>query len=119
MGAAEFSEGDIPGPLTVAVSGENAVTGARLIVIGDVDFASDIALRREAYFNLDLFVNSLNWLAEEEQLINIQPRSSTLRTFTPQAALLQFLIVAASLCCAPGIVLLVGASIFLRRRQRK
>lgn len=44
----------------------------RLVVIGDSDFASNGALGIQG--NRDLFVNTVNWLAQQENLIAIRPR---------------------------------------------
>jgi ABC-type uncharacterized transport system involved in gliding motility auxiliary subunit len=77
---------DKPGPISVAaaVSSTAAETQtpsdesdaprpeARLVVVGDSDFASNsmLALRGSA----DLFMNMANWLAQQENLIAIRPR---------------------------------------------
>ena len=50
---------------------------ARLVVIGDADFASNAYQKQGA--NGDLFVNAVNWLAQEEDLISIRPKSQTNR----------------------------------------
>ena len=44
----------------------------RVVVIGDSDFASNGALGIQG--NRDLFVNTVNWLAQQENLIAIRPR---------------------------------------------
>ena len=50
----------------------------RLAVFGDSDFAAN------TYFNFsgngNFFLNTLNWLTEEEDLISIQPKTSSPRT---------------------------------------
>jgi ABC-type uncharacterized transport system involved in gliding motility auxiliary subunit len=77
---AKFDEGkDNKGPLTLGVAATKKVgeKEARLIVIGDSDFASNAYQRSAA--NGDLFVNSINWLAQEEDLISIRPKSQTNR----------------------------------------
>lgn len=77
---AKFDEGkDQKGPISLGVAGSKKVgeKEARLAVIGDSDFASD------AYFsgqgNGDLFLNTVNWLAQDEELISIRPKSQTNR----------------------------------------
>ena len=44
----------------------------RLVAIGDSDFASNGALGVSG--NRDLFLNTINWLAQQENLIAIRPR---------------------------------------------
>jgi len=46
---------------------------ARLIVIGDSDFASNAWFHFQR--NGDLFMNAISWLAEEEDLVAIRPKS--------------------------------------------
>lgn len=77
---AKMDEGkDIKGPLTLgaAATKKAGAKEARLVVIGDSDFAANSYQRQGA--NGDLFVNSINWLAEEEDLISIRPKSQTNR----------------------------------------
>ena len=87
-GSAEFNEGkDIKGPVALAAVSTETISGdektkkygkeARTVVIGDSDFASDFASNQ--YFNHqrngDLFLNTISWLAEDEDLISIRPKS--------------------------------------------
>jgi len=68
---------DQKGPLTLGAAASKSANGkeARLVVIGDSDFAANAAFKFEQ--NGDLFLNSVNWLAEEEDLISIRPKSVT------------------------------------------
>ncbi|MCX7974854.1 MAG: GldG family protein [Candidatus Aminicenantes bacterium] len=87
---------------------------ARLAVFGDSDFATN------RYFNLsgngNLFLNTINWLTEEADLISIQPRTSSPRTIhlSPSQARLIFFV---SVIILPLIVLVTGISVWLRRRS--
>ena len=71
---------DNKGPLTLALAASKKSNGkdARLVVLGDSDFASN--QHQRLYGNRDFFVNSINWLAEEEDLISIRPKSMTSRS---------------------------------------
>ncbi len=86
----------------------------RLAVFGDADFAAN------AYYNLsgngNLFLNTVNWLTEEADLISIQPKTSKPRTIhlTPTQGRLIFFV---SLIILPLAVLLTGIFIWLRRRS--
>lgn len=85
----------------------------RLAVFGDSDFASN------TYYNLsgngNLFLNTVNWLTEEADLISIQPKTSSPRTIqlTPSQGRMIFFV---SLIILPLIVLVTGISIWVRRR---
>jgi ABC-type uncharacterized transport system involved in gliding motility auxiliary subunit len=75
-GGAHFDEGkDKRGPLTLGVAANQSIGGkeARLVVIGDSDFAENqfVGVQR----NGDLFMNSINWLAQDEDLISIRPKN--------------------------------------------
>lgn len=87
-GSASLDEdaGDVRGPVTVAVAAESnpgtpadsaAAPGAktRIVVVGDNDFLRDDFIRNPmAYPNTDFFMNVINWLAEEEDLVAISPK---------------------------------------------
>lgn len=86
----------------------------RLAVFGDSDFASN------RYYGLsgngNFFLNAVNWLTEESDLISIQPRTSSPRTvqFTPSQGRLLFFV---SVVILPLIILILGISVWLRRRS--
>ncbi|MFP4081201.1 MAG: GldG family protein [Candidatus Aminicenantes bacterium] len=86
----------------------------RLAVFGDSDFAAN------TYYNLsgngNFFLNTVNWLAEEADLISIQPKTSSPRTIhlTPSQGRMIFFV---SIIILPLIVLVTGISIWVRRRS--
>ena len=86
----------------------------RLAVFGDSDFASN------TYYNLsgngNLFLNTINWLTEEADLISIQPKTSSPRTIhlSPSQGRMIFFV---SILILPLIVLVTGISIWVRRRS--
>jgi ABC-type uncharacterized transport system involved in gliding motility auxiliary subunit len=86
---------------------------ARLVVIGDSDFASDQWARMAR--NGDLFYNTINWLAQDENLISIRPRSPQNRrvdlTEAQQRSLQWFTVL-----LLPGLVILTGVYIWWKRR---
>jgi len=110
---------DQAGPLSLGVAAERKTgTGAdaksaRLVVIGNSAFATNqwAGLQR----NGDLFVNTINWLAQDEDLISVRPKNPTNRrvilTETQQRELFF-----ASMIFLPGLVLISGAVIWFRRR---
>ena len=116
-GQVQFDEGaDTPGPVTLAVAAEDLNTQARLVVVGDADFPSDANFL--AFGNGDLFVNSVDWSAGQEELISLNPRTATTRTVaTPQAYTLN-LIFLGTVILVPGIALVAGVWTFIQRRRR-
>ena len=109
---------DIPGPLTLAVAVEKAAeTTGRLVVFGDSDFASDNALSvRGAVGNPDLFRNAVNWLAEEESLIAIGPKSQATRDIRPMTPSEERFLFYTTVIMLPLAVLLAGGIVWWNRR---
>ena len=110
---------DTLGPLSLGVAAERrsgmeaSSKDGRVVVIGNSQFASNQFAGQVR--NADLFMNSVNWLAEDEDLISIRPKSATSRrvtfTETQQRELTWF-----SLLFLPGIVILSGVYIWWKRR---
>jgi ABC-type uncharacterized transport system involved in gliding motility auxiliary subunit len=107
---------DKQGPLSLAVAADQKEAGdktARLVVVGDSDFAENqwVTLQR----NGDLFYNTVNWLASQEELISIRPKNPENRrvdlTESQQRGLYWF-----SLVLLPGCVVIGGIYIWLKRR---
>lgn len=113
----KFDEGkDTKGPLTLGVAATKKVGDkeARLVVIGDSDFAANPFIAAPSLANRDFFVNAINWLAQDEDLIAIKPKSQTNRSITldTMQTNLFFLLVLA----LPLAVIGTGAAIWWRRR---
>ena len=99
--APEPEKGDLTGPVSIAVAvavpapadaaKPPASNGAeepkkpetRIAVVGDSDFAANAYLGVEG--NRDLFMNTVNWLAQQENLISIRPREAADRRITMTA----------------------------------
>jgi ABC-type uncharacterized transport system involved in gliding motility auxiliary subunit len=85
----------------------------RIVAIGDSDFASNGALGVQG--NRDLFLNTVNWLVQQENLISIRPRDAEDRRITltaEQERRIFFLTVV----IVPGLILLAGVQTWWRRR---
>ena len=96
----ETDKGDLPGPVTLAVAvatpaktdpaaaekkdgEEQRNPETRLAVFGDADFAANGYLGIEG--NSDLFMNTVNWLAQQESLIAIRAKEPSDRRLTMTA----------------------------------
>jgi ABC-type uncharacterized transport system involved in gliding motility auxiliary subunit len=138
--APEPEQGDIPGPVSVAVAVSAPVTPrdpsegrpedqdtddrqpetdpqqrleARLVAVGDSDFASNAYLGIEG--NRDLFMNMVSWLAQQEGLISIRPRDASDRRITLTASQTTS-IFWLSIVVLPAAVLSAGVYAWWRRR---
>lgn len=106
---------DKPGPLVMAAAVEDVSSGARLVIFGNAAFVSDTDF--DAYGNGDLFINTVDWAAEQEKLISLTPRQQVERTFIPPNDLQLIVILASSICLLPGMMI-VGGFVAWRNRKR-
>jgi ABC-type uncharacterized transport system involved in gliding motility auxiliary subunit len=107
---------EVQGPLTLAVAGENSTSGGRVVVFGTSNLAVDQIF--DAYGNGDMFVNSVDWAAEQEDLTSITPKTPTERTFTIPNQFVWIAILLGSVIVIPGLVVLAGISTWLSRRRK-
>ena len=98
---------DLPGPVNIGVIMD------RIIVIGDSDFASNEHFSQVN--NGDLFLNSVNWLAEETKLITIRRTAMPFRRLALGPDQVKF-ITYSSLALPSVLVLLIGAIVWWYRR---
>ena len=87
----------------------------RLLVVGDSDFASN------GFFGLqgngNLFLNAVNWLAEDESFISIRPKAPEDRPFSltqAQGRITYYV----SLVLMPLSILVIGISVWIQRRKQ-
>jgi ABC-type uncharacterized transport system involved in gliding motility auxiliary subunit len=86
---------------------------SRIVAMGDSDFAANAVLGIQG--NRDLFLNSLNWVAQNENLIAIRPREAADRRITLTEDQHQRVMLI-SLLIVPGLVFAAGAYTWWRRR---
>jgi ABC-type uncharacterized transport system involved in gliding motility auxiliary subunit len=107
---------DIAGPLTLGASGEDMSANSRVVVFGNSLFANDQYFT--AYANSDIFVNSVDWAAHQDNLINITLRTPTTRTFNPPSTFGLIAILLGTVFIIPGLVIGAGIFAWLQRRRR-
>jgi ABC-type uncharacterized transport system involved in gliding motility auxiliary subunit len=107
---------DNQGPLNLAVVGENSKTKGRVVVFGNSIFATDQAF--DAYGNGNMFINSVDWAAAQDELINITPRQKTPRVFLPPSNAGFIIMIILAVFVLPGLVVFAGVSSWLARRKR-
>lgn len=106
---------DVQPPIYLAVAAENSATGGRLVVFGDSDFASNAWVGEGSHAKL--FVASVNWVANDETLINITPKVPTVRSMLPLSTLTAGLIFMITVLAMPLAVLVIGGVVWFRRRR--
>ena len=130
-GEVQFNDGgDRRGPITLGLAvsapatettppaGGNASPDApkpesRLVAIGDSDFAGNNALGVQG--NQDFFLNTINWLAQQENLIAIRPRDAQDRRLTLTADQQQRIFIF-SVFLIPALVFAGGVWVWWKRR---
>ena len=126
-----YTEGeDTPPPVSLAVAVQRAggelTTGetpsadtpeeskTRIVIVGDSDFANNLFFHGTG--GGDLFLNAVNWLTLEEDLIAIRPvdpSERSLRMMTPgDVAFVQM----TAIFLIPLIIFLIGVGVWWRRR---
>jgi ABC-type uncharacterized transport system involved in gliding motility auxiliary subunit len=115
-GEAKPDAQDPKGPLSVAVVA--TVNKSRIVVFGAPGVAANQFLASQSVGNRDFFLNTVSWLAEQEDLIAIRPKDTrqTPAVLNSQQAQAVFLLPVVVL---PGLALIAGISAFVRRRSSR
>ena len=126
--ALDEAKGDKKGPITIGSAVSAAATPAtppkpgeaeapkpetRVVVMGDSDFAANGGLGIQG--NRDLFMNTIGWLSQQENLISIRPKEADDRRITLTATQ-QSNIAWLSLLVIPAAVFGTGIFTWWRRR---
>ena len=104
------------GPMLLAATSENNTTGGRVMVIGNSSFAIDENFEFQG--NGDLLVNSVDWGAAKENLINLSSADATPRSFVPPGAVQRIIILAGAVCLLPLAIIIMGVSAWYSRRKQ-
>ena len=121
------TKGDKKGPISIVAAVSAASTAppkpgqeanapkpeTRVVVIGDSDFVANSGLGVQG--NRDLFLNTVGWLSQQENLISIRPKEADDRRITLTATQ-QTNIMWLSLLVIPGFVFGTGVYTWWRRR---
>ncbi len=118
---ASLDGNDRKGPVSIAVAvdadlklmGVPNGTQTRLAVFGSSEFADNRNLEG-TYFNRDLFLNTVGWLAGQSDLLSIRPRSlrASRVNFSEREGTAIFYL---SVLVLPELLLLIGLTVWWRR----
>ncbi len=89
--------------------------GGRVVVLGDTEFAGNELL--DQYSNADLFLNTIAWLAGEEEQVSIRADASAGGSFT-MSVVQGLLVFVMALIVAPGLALMGAIGTWRQRRAR-
>jgi ABC-type uncharacterized transport system involved in gliding motility auxiliary subunit len=117
--SAVLEESDLKGPVSIAVAvaadlkqlglGEGE---ARMVVFGTASFADNKNIN--TLYNRDLFLNSVGWLSNQEELLSIRPRTvraSRVEFSEEQATAIFYL----SVLVIPELLMIIGLAVWWRR----
>jgi ABC-type uncharacterized transport system involved in gliding motility auxiliary subunit len=102
-----------PAPGAPAPPADAPKPESRVVVVGDSDFASTRAINISG--NRDLFLNMTNWLAQQENLISIRPKSpdnSPISMTEDQMSMVGWF----SQIIVPALLLFTGVLVWWRKR---
>ena len=121
QGKASLGPEDKKGPVSIAVAvtanlkkiGIEKDGDAKIVVLGTSGFANNRFIN--IFFNRDFFVNVVNWLVGQEELISIRPRSirSSRVQLTEKEGNVVFYL---SFLILPEILLIIGLAVWWKRR---
>jgi ABC-type uncharacterized transport system involved in gliding motility auxiliary subunit len=98
------------------VAGENISSGGRVVVFGNSYFTIDGNF--DVYGNGNMFINAVDWAAEQDDLPGITTRPATERVFTPPSQIGFLILILVAVIVVPGMVVFSGISSWLARRKR-
>lgn len=120
-GTAALDAADRRGPVSIAAASRIDLTQlnkpgegeARIVVIGSVEFADNQNIEG-TFFNRDLFLNAVGWLAGETDLLSIRPRGvrASRVSFTRDEGTLIFYL---SVLVIPEMLFMLGLFVWWRR----
>jgi ABC-type uncharacterized transport system involved in gliding motility auxiliary subunit len=130
-GRPERGANDTAGPVSIAVASSASATNApapaapdakpedspkpetRVVIVGDSDFATNRALGIQG--NREIFLNMANWLAQQENLIAIRPKSPDDRPLTMTADQ-QRMVFYFTMFIVPALLIGNGIRVWWKRR---
>ncbi len=104
---------DKKGPFILGAAGTFSSGGGRFVVVGSSSWVANTYLRLAG--NRDLFLNMMNWLSADEDLISIRPKEPDDRrlTMTRNQMAMAFY---SSVLAIPLLILAAGLSVWWKRR---
>jgi len=107
------SASDKKGPFILGAAGTFSAGGGRFVAVGSSSWVANSYLRLAG--NRDLFLNMMNWLSADEDLISIRPKEPEDRRLTMTANQMR-LAFYSSVLAIPLLILASGLSVWWKRR---
>jgi ABC-type uncharacterized transport system involved in gliding motility auxiliary subunit len=113
----EIPRGDTTLPQAAGLEILPSSPETRLVVVGDGNFAQDMYASDPS--NVAFLMNMIDWLAMEEELIQIRTRDVTYRPLAEVSAGVKATVKYANIFAPPALVVLIGLIRWQIRRRRK
>lgn len=109
---------DIAGPLTIGLTGEDSLSGMKMVVFGCASLVDDgLLMSYPNVVNSDVYISALNYLCSFDRSVSIAVKTTDFGTnlYMASSRNLALIVTAAVL---PIAVLLIGFIVWYRRRNR-
>lgn len=111
-----YDEGaDQLGPINLALAAEDTNTGSRVIAFGDSEFPNNA--QYQYYGNSDLFLNTIDWLSGQDEMISLTARTQTTRILVPPNRYVQNAILLGSVVLIPALIIMAAIIVFVKRHR--
>ncbi|MBI3241924.1 MAG: GldG family protein [Chloroflexi bacterium] len=116
-----LEEGDATSPdgLSVVATAENITTKTRLVVFSSSSFALNVFKQQggDRFANSTLLLNSIKWVATDDQLIGLTPKETVSRSLNIFTNRDLAIIILLSCLLPPLLVIIGGVSVWWSRRR--
>jgi ABC-type uncharacterized transport system involved in gliding motility auxiliary subunit len=86
------------------------------VVVGNSEFASDA--NYTYYANGDFIINSIDWAAKQDNLINLTAKATTQRVIAPPTLATMGMIFLGSIVFLPFVIIVAGIVVWVQRRRK-
>ncbi len=104
---------DTPGPIALAMAAENPTSGSRMVIFGDAEFANNA--HYQYYANSDLFLNAVDWVSGQDDIISLTAKSQTTRTLVTPNRYIQNAILLGVVVFIPLLIIVAAVIVFVKR----
>ena len=109
---------DLSGPVTIGLTGEDSLTGMKMVIVGTPNLADDsVLLAFPNTLNLDIYISALNYLCSFDRSVSIPVKTTDFGQNTYMASTRNLSLVI-TVGLIPIAVLLIGFVVWYRRRNR-
>jgi ABC-type uncharacterized transport system involved in gliding motility auxiliary subunit len=106
---------DKQGPVVVGAAAENTQTGSRIVAFGDSQFPTNAYY--QYYANADMFLNAVDWVAHQDNIISLTARSATTRLLVAPSGYGLNAILLGVVVLIPLAIIVAAVTVFIQRHR--